>query len=259
VNGVAVSADGSLALSGGQDRTVRFWNVTAGKELRRVDHDGPVYSVALSADGRHGLSGSADKSVRLWEFGAQSDVGMRRLEGHTAAVFAVIFAAGDQVALSAGADRTVRVWDVASGRLSGLPLVHDSAVVALAITGGDGILAGCDDGTIWLWDLHPGRFSRSQAHHKAIARFRGMPTAFWSCGTPISGPKSAPWWVMATWSAVQPCCPKAIGRSPAGSSAISSFGTSTRDASCGELIPARPNQGAPASWVWPCSPMPFTP
>jgi eukaryotic-like serine/threonine-protein kinase len=153
VNGIAVSANGSLALSGGQDRTVRLWNVATGNEVRRVDHDGPVYAVALSADGRQGLSCSADKTVRLWEFRARSDVGMRRLDGHTAAVFAVVFAPGDQFALSAGADRTVRVWDLATGQLSGAPLVHDSAVVALAATGGDGFLAGCDDGTIWLWDL----------------------------------------------------------------------------------------------------------
>ncbi len=152
-NGIAVSADGSLALSAGQDRTVRLWNVANGNEVRRVDHDGPVYAVALSADGGHGLSGSADKTVRLWEFRSPRDVGMRRLDGHTGAVFAVMFAPGDQLAISGGADRTVRVWDAATGEVSGAPLFHESAVVALATTGGDGILAGCDDGSLWLWDL----------------------------------------------------------------------------------------------------------
>ena len=122
VNGIAVSGDGLLALSGGQDRTVRLWNVAAGNELLRVDHDGPVDAVAITADGRLGLSGSEDKTVRLWDFRPENTVGMRRLDGHTKAVYAVAFALGDQIAVSGGADKTIRVWDLATGQISGSPL-----------------------------------------------------------------------------------------------------------------------------------------
>ena len=153
VNGIAVSGDGLLALSGGQDRTVRLWDVATGNELRRVDHDGPVDAVAITAHGRYGLSGSDDKTVRLWDFRPGNTVGLRRLDGHTRAVFAVAFALGDQLAVSGGADKTVRVWDLATGQISGSPLLHESPVVALAATGDDAVLAGCDDGTLWLWDL----------------------------------------------------------------------------------------------------------
>jgi eukaryotic-like serine/threonine-protein kinase len=153
VNGIAVSSDGLLALSGGHDRTVRLWNVATGAELRRVDHDGPVNAVAMTADGRHGLSGSADRTVKLWDFQSEHNVGARRLEGHTAAVFAVAFALGEQLAVSGGADRALRAWDVTTGQAFGSPLLHESAVVAVAPTGNDGVLAGCEDGTIWLWDL----------------------------------------------------------------------------------------------------------
>ena len=153
VNGVAVSGDGRIALSGGQDRTVRLWHVATGKEVKRVAHDGPVEAVAMSSDGRYGLSGSDDKTVRLWDFRPEHDVGMRRLEGHAGAIFTVAFGQGDQLALSGSADKTIRVWDVATGQSSGLPLRHEGAVVAMATTGGDSVLAGCDDGTLWLWDL----------------------------------------------------------------------------------------------------------
>ena len=108
-----------------------------------------------SADGRQGLSGSADKTVRLWDIpDPKHDVGMHRLDGHTAAVFAVAFALGDQLALSGRRrSRPSASGTSPPGQLSGTPLVHDSAVVALATTGGDGVLAGCDDGTCGLWDL----------------------------------------------------------------------------------------------------------
>jgi eukaryotic-like serine/threonine-protein kinase len=155
VNSVAVSHSGALALSGGQDRTVRLWDVATGMERRRVEHAGAVQSVALSADGGLGLSGSDDKTVRLWDFRAGHNLGVRQLDGHEGAVFAVTFARGDRLALSGGADGTVRAWDVGTGRPDGPPLLHDSAVVSLATSAGDSssVLAGCADGTIWLWDL----------------------------------------------------------------------------------------------------------
>jgi WD40 repeat protein len=153
VNSVAVTRNGSLALSGGQDRTVRLWDVATGTETRRVEHAAAVQAVALTADGRLGLSGSDDKTVRLWDFRAAHNLGVRQLDGHDGAVFAVTFALGDRLALSGGADGTIRVWDVDSARQDGPPLGHDSPVIALAMSTGDSVLAGCADGTIGLWDL----------------------------------------------------------------------------------------------------------
>jgi serine/threonine protein kinase/WD40 repeat protein len=153
VNSVAVSEDGQRALSGGQDGTVRLWDLATGAMLRREVHDGPVFAVALSPDGRIGVSGSRDKTVGLWDLNLDHTGGIHRLEGHSAAVFAVAMAQGGRIALSGGDDKTVRIWDIANCRADGDPLVHDGAVVALATLADDGVLVGCDDGTLAQWDL----------------------------------------------------------------------------------------------------------
>jgi WD40 repeat protein len=57
VNGVALSADGRLALSGSTDRTVRLWNAKTGQMLHTFRVDKGIWGVALSPDGKYALAG----------------------------------------------------------------------------------------------------------------------------------------------------------------------------------------------------------
>ena len=64
---MAFTPDGKRLLSGGDDRTLRVWDVKSGEELYRlVGHTDKLWAVACSADGCYALSGSFDKTLRLW-------------------------------------------------------------------------------------------------------------------------------------------------------------------------------------------------
>ncbi|KAI8439226.1 hypothetical protein MSG28_013067 [Choristoneura fumiferana] len=59
ISDVVLSSDGNYALSGSWDKTLRLWDLAAGKTTRRFeDHTKDVLSVAFSVDNRQIVSGS---------------------------------------------------------------------------------------------------------------------------------------------------------------------------------------------------------
>jgi WD40 repeat protein len=66
VRDVAFSSDSRRLLSASSDRTVRIWDVAAGKELLKLDHRHMVGGVALSPDGKR-LASTANLWLTLWD------------------------------------------------------------------------------------------------------------------------------------------------------------------------------------------------
>ena len=67
VLGMALSPDGRRLLTAHEDKTVRLWDVTTGKEVQRFEgHTDRVICVTFAQDGTRALSGGADGTVRLW-------------------------------------------------------------------------------------------------------------------------------------------------------------------------------------------------
>ena len=88
---MAFSPDGTGVLTGGDDGSIRLWDVANGKQLRLVGkHEGPVLAVAFSPDGKHAFSGGKDWMVRLWDLGMEKKE-LACFNGHTDWVNAVAF------------------------------------------------------------------------------------------------------------------------------------------------------------------------
>jgi WD40 repeat protein/tRNA A-37 threonylcarbamoyl transferase component Bud32 len=153
---VSLAPDGRRALSGGKDRTIRLWDVEAGRELRALPEQAQeVRGVVFAPDGRRFLSASG-AGLRLWD--ADTGEELARWSGHTDAVKALAFAPDGRRAVSGGDDRTVRVWDVQSGRELHRFTRHSGGVTGVAVSpDGEQVLSGGRDQTLRLWVLRDGR------------------------------------------------------------------------------------------------------
>ena len=58
---------GTQLVSGSEDATVRIWNLADGKQIRSLNHGGPVTDVAVRPDGVMLASASANGSSKLWQ------------------------------------------------------------------------------------------------------------------------------------------------------------------------------------------------
>ena len=68
VRGVAVNANGKVAVSAFRNNTLVVWNLDSGRELRTLQgHFSRVTGVAVSADGRIATSASEDRTLRVWD------------------------------------------------------------------------------------------------------------------------------------------------------------------------------------------------
>jgi len=151
VRAVAVSADGTVALSGSFDSSAIRWSLarnTAEQVLRF--HDDAVNAVALLKDGR-AVTAGADGRIAIWSEGrAQPD---SILQGHTAPIVALAVSPDGAWLASAAWDNTVRLWPLAGGSprvLEG----HTQNVNGVAFTpDGKSVVSAAYDLTLRIWPL----------------------------------------------------------------------------------------------------------
>ncbi|UYV66207.1 WDR86 [Cordylochernes scorpioides] len=107
INCLAVSADGSLLLTGGEDCTAKVWAArTTPLQPLRTLRGHTAYLTCCALHEQFALTGAADNTVRKWALGSARC--LQVFEGHSARV-ARLLCTGDFV-FSTAHDRTARVW-----------------------------------------------------------------------------------------------------------------------------------------------------
>jgi WD40 repeat protein len=165
VYSVSMSPDGTRAVSGSWDRTVRVWDLETGGCLRTLaGHTDRVYSVSISSDGTRAVSGSNDHTVRVWDL--ETGACLRVLEGHTDRVYSVSVSPDGTRAVSGSRDHTVRVWDLETRACLRALEGHTGGVYSASISSdGTRAASGSKDHTVRVWDLKTGACLRTLKGH----------------------------------------------------------------------------------------------
>jgi len=177
-------------ISGSEDKSVRIWDVAAGKLATQVDTPAPVTAVAFNADATSALSGHADNLVRVWsltaaeaEPKAAADKAEDKpedkpaepakpaleIKGHSKPItcLALVAPAGKQL-VSGSEDGTVRVWDLSNAKQI-RSLNHGGPVSDVAVRPDGKFAASAGMNNVSkLWQLSDG---------KQIAEMKGDLTA----------------------------------------------------------------------------------
>jgi cytochrome c len=153
VRALAVSPDGTTAVSGSFDSSAIRWSLTrnAAEQVLRF-HESAVNAIAIAPDGRI-VTGGEDGKLAIWRPGAA--VPATVLEGHTAPIVGLAVTPDGKTIASASWDRTVRLWP-----LAGAPRVlegHQQNVNGVAFTpDGRAVVSAGYDLTVRIWPLDGG-------------------------------------------------------------------------------------------------------
>lgn len=119
IRSLAFSRDGKRLASGGNDNTVRLWNLQAeATSPARMQvfrgHGGWVRTAAFSPDERLLISAAHDGLIKIWNPQNYHEVQMFR--GHQDEVLSAAFSPAAQRVVTAGRDRRAIIWNLTTGQ-----------------------------------------------------------------------------------------------------------------------------------------------
>jgi WD40 repeat protein/serine/threonine protein kinase len=117
ITDIEISTDGTRALTGSRDQSVRLWDITQtdpnATALMRLEGQGTaVLGVSLDWENQRAIASGADGTLLVWDLAIQRTV--QQFSSHSSAVSDVAFVQGRRQAISASLDGTIRRWQTLS-------------------------------------------------------------------------------------------------------------------------------------------------
>jgi WD40 repeat protein len=160
---LALSSDGKKLASGGCDRLVNVFDLSAGYDKAKTEasienHADWVLGVAFSPDGKQLYTSSRDKTAKVWDLTTKESV--LTFPDHQNTVYAVLARADGKAGYSVGEDNQLRMWNT-TGPQAGKAIRntggHAKAVLKLVAVPKKPLLVTCSaDATVRVWNENLG-------------------------------------------------------------------------------------------------------
>lgn len=235
VKALAFSPDGQVLATGGEDKTIYFWNVKSGEltgtirnffnvralqftpdnlilaacgsDIKLMDMQGKlvrsfggyttdIWSMDYNAAAHKVIAGSYAKSVKVWNY--DNATVLFNLSGHEKSCLPVDLNASGQVAVTGSLDKSVRLWDLQKGEQLKKLDIHSENIFAVDFhPSGKYVLSASADKTIRLWNVETGKVVRTYTGHNAsVSDVRFSPDG--KCFLSCSTDKTIILWETAT-------------------------------------------------------------
>ncbi|MBD2492862.1 WD40 repeat domain-containing protein [Nostoc sp. FACHB-280] len=147
INAVAITPNGTQAISASSDTNLKVWNLLTGKEkLTLTEHSHVVKAVVVTPNSKKLISGSFDKTIKVWNL--ENGEELFTLCGHTGRVQAVAVTPDGKHVISASDDNTLKVWNLELRKVL-TTYIGDSSINCCAVApDGVTIVAGDSSGRV---------------------------------------------------------------------------------------------------------------
>ncbi len=151
ITSIALSPDGRLLASAGQDKAIRLWTFPDGDLQRTINlRDGVPESLAISPEGDVLAAAMGDGTIRLLSLPRGRQI--RTLEGGSASLWPMVFSPDGRF-LAIANFGNFDLWSVPDGRITGTYGGHSSAITALSFSEDGSVLTSASPDSLRTWSL----------------------------------------------------------------------------------------------------------
>jgi WD40 repeat protein len=186
VTDVAVVPNGTWLATGGDDGTVRIWDVTTGQQVANLTgHKGDCSIVAVAPDGTWlAIRDRDDRAVRVWD----AATGQQTSDFRYSLITATAVAPDGSWLAVVGYDGMVRIWDPATGRqITTLPFHHVGVPKMAVAPDGTWLATGGYDGMVRIWDPAVGRQTGILTGSALVTAVAVAPDGTWLAAGDLAG------------------------------------------------------------------------
>jgi WD40 repeat protein len=176
VSSLGATPDGSFLITGGDDSTIRVWEVHSAKQLRVFqcyqkrdanDSGKGVTALAIRKDGKQIASGSNDGAMRLWDLTAVDD--HKVLEEAADSLWTVAYSPDGKRLAAAGNDKTIRVYNTETLKLEASLPGAKTPITSLAFFPDSNRLAAAGgDRVVVVWDVAKASAIKELPGHESV-------------------------------------------------------------------------------------------
>ncbi|KAG2343549.1 WD40 repeat-like protein [Suillus weaverae] len=119
IRSISYFPDGEQMISGSEDKTVRRWDLKAGKEIVRVRGvcEEDVWAVAVSKNGQWVVTAGGDWNSAVLKVCEVETGIVKTFEGHSGQITCIDISADSTLLASGAKDATARIWNLDTGKL----------------------------------------------------------------------------------------------------------------------------------------------